>query len=140
MAPGPALPGAGDLKSLLTKTWCGPLVANIWTAYEPSLSFRTRLTVPEYPAASAAALALSAAAPVMIVPVPGRQFCGTWPDWGAWLGAAACAAFVVPDAPLLECELPIAKPPIATATTAAPAATNRSMWQWTPRAEGACAE
>ena len=55
-------------------------------------------------------MALSAAAPVMIVPVPGRQFCGTWLD--------------VPDAPLLELELPIATPPIATATAAAPAATN----------------
>src|SRR3954469_13225477 len=88
------------LKSLLTKTWCGPLVANIWTAYEPSLSFSTRLTVPGY-LASAAALALSAAAPVMIVPVPGRQFCGPWPDRGAWLGAAACAAVAVPDASLL---------------------------------------
>src|SRR2546421_5439593 len=60
----------------------------------------------------------------MIVPVPGRQFCGIWPDRGAWPGTATCAAFVVPDAPLLELELPIAKPPIATATAAAPAATN----------------
>jgi hypothetical protein len=60
----------------------------------------------------------------MSAPEPGCQFAGTWPDRGAWLGAAACTAFVVPDAPLLELELPIAKPPIATATTATPAATN----------------
>jgi hypothetical protein len=84
------------LKSLLTKTWCGAGVRILWTAYEPSLSFSTRLTVPPGYLATATALALSAAAPVMIVPVPGRQFCGTWPDRGAWPGAAACAAFVVP--------------------------------------------
>src|SRR4051794_15247057 len=58
-APDPPVAAPVTLKSLLTKTWCGPLVANICTAYEPSLSCSTRLTVPEYPAASAAALALS---------------------------------------------------------------------------------
>jgi hypothetical protein len=49
----------------------------MWTAYEPSLSFSTRLTVPPEYLASAAALALFAAAPVMIVPDPECQFCGT---------------------------------------------------------------
>jgi hypothetical protein len=39
-----------------------------------------------------------------------------------WLGAAACATFALPDALVLELELPIAKPPTATATAAAPAA------------------
>ena len=34
------------LKSLLTKMWCGLLVPILWTAYEPSLSCSTRLTVP----------------------------------------------------------------------------------------------
>jgi hypothetical protein len=34
------------LKFLLTKTWCGQLILIMWTAYEPSLSFSTRLTVP----------------------------------------------------------------------------------------------
>ena len=49
----------------------------MWTAYEPSLSFSTRLTVPPGYLASATAWALfAAAAPVMIVAVPGRQFCG----------------------------------------------------------------
>jgi hypothetical protein len=65
------------LKSSLTKMWCGLLVPILWTAYEPSLSFSTRLTVPPGYVATATALALSAAAPVMIVPVPGRQFAGT---------------------------------------------------------------
>jgi hypothetical protein len=65
------------LKFLLTKTWCGQLILIMWTAYEPSLSFSTRLTVPPGYLATAAALALFAAAPVMIVPIPGRQFCGT---------------------------------------------------------------
>ena len=52
----------------------------MWTAYEPSLSFSTRLTVPPGYLASATALALfAAAAPVMIVAVPGRQFCGIRP-------------------------------------------------------------
>ena len=64
-------------KSLLTKTWCGQLILIMWTAYEPSLSFSTRLTVPPGYLASAAALASFAAAPVMIVPVPECQFCGT---------------------------------------------------------------
>ena len=65
------------LKSLLTKMWCGAGVWILWTAYEPSLSFSTRLTTPPGYLATAAASALSAAAPVMIVPVPGCQFCGT---------------------------------------------------------------
>jgi hypothetical protein len=65
------------LKSVLTKTWCGAGVAILWTAYEPSLSFSTRLTVPPGYLATATALALFAAAPVMTVPVPGLQFCGT---------------------------------------------------------------
>jgi hypothetical protein len=64
------------LKALLTKTWCGPLVPMMWTAYEPSLSLSTRLTVPAGYLVRAAALALSAAGPVMIVPVPGRQSFG----------------------------------------------------------------
>ena len=64
-------------KFLLTNTWCGQRILIMWTAYEPSLSFSTRLTVPPGYLASAAALALSASAPVMIVPAPGRQFCGT---------------------------------------------------------------
>jgi hypothetical protein len=34
------------LKFLLTKTWCGRLILIMWTAYEPSLSFSKRLTVP----------------------------------------------------------------------------------------------
>src|SRR2546430_8280735 len=64
------------LKVVLTKTWCGQLMRIMWTAYEPSLSFSTRLTVSPGYLASATALALLAAAPVMIVPVPGRQFLG----------------------------------------------------------------
>jgi hypothetical protein len=68
--------GAGDLEvRVLTKTWCGQL-SLIMTAYEPSLSVNTRLTVPPGYLASAAALTLFAAAPGMIVPVPGRQFFG----------------------------------------------------------------
>ena len=65
------------LKLLLTKTWCGQLILIMWTAYEPSLNFSTRLTVPPGYLATATALASFAAAPVMIVPVLGRQFCGT---------------------------------------------------------------
>jgi hypothetical protein len=57
------------LKVLLTKTWCGQLILMYLTAYEPSLNFSTRLTVPPGYLASATALALFAAAPVMIVPV-----------------------------------------------------------------------
>ena len=64
------------LKSVLTKMWCGLLVPILWTAYEPSLSCSTRLMVPPGYEATATPVALSAAAPVMIVPVPGRQFCG----------------------------------------------------------------
>ena len=65
------------MKFLLTKTWCGQLILIIWTAYEPSLSFRTRLTVPPGHLASAVALALFAVTPVMIAPDPECQFCGT---------------------------------------------------------------
>ena len=65
------------LKPWLTKTWCGQLILIMWTAYEPSLSFSTRLTVPPGYLATATALALSAAAPVMIVPDPECQPCGT---------------------------------------------------------------
>jgi hypothetical protein len=50
----------------------------------------------------------------------------------------------VPDAPLLELELPIAKPPIATATAAAPAATNvvslREVMESTPVVRWECTE
>src|SRR5437899_2820120 len=56
------------LKSLLTKMWWGALVPILCTAYEPSLSCRTRLTVPPGYLATAAAVAVSAAAPVIIVP------------------------------------------------------------------------
>src|SRR5437588_1806674 len=73
------------LKLLLTKTWCGQLILIMWTAYEPLLSFSTRLTVPPGYLASATALALFAAAPVMIVPLPGRQFFGMWPT-AVWFG------------------------------------------------------
>jgi hypothetical protein len=64
-------------KFLLTNTWCGQRILIMWTAYEPSLNFNTPLTVPPGYLTSAAAVVLSAASPVMIVPVPGRQFSGT---------------------------------------------------------------
>jgi len=81
----------------------------MWTAYEPLLSFSTRLTVPPGYLASATALALLAAVPVMIVPDRGCQFCGTCPTT-RWFGAdgANGAALALPDAPLLEVELTIA--------------------------------
>jgi hypothetical protein len=63
-------------KFALTKTWCGQLILMMWTAYEPSLSFRTRFTVPLGYLAIATASALLAAAPVMIVPLPECQPCG----------------------------------------------------------------
>src|SRR5437868_3182546 len=111
------------LKLLLTKTWCGQLILIMWTAYEPSLSFSTRLTVPPGYLASATALALFAAAPVTIVPVRGRQFCGKWPAT-RWFGPDCpnLAAFAVPDASLPELELMIAQAPIATAIAEAPIA------------------
>ena len=61
------------LKFLLTNTWCGQLILIMWTAYEPSLSNSTRLTVPPGYLAIATALAWFAAAPVMIVPDLGCQ-------------------------------------------------------------------
>src|ERR1700680_538665 len=64
IAPDPPYAVPVTLNSLLTKTWCGPLVPSRWTAYEPSLSCSTRLTVPEY-LATAAALAFSAAPPLL---------------------------------------------------------------------------
>jgi len=53
-------------------------------------------------------LALFAAAPVMIVPDPECQFCGTWPTT-RWFGADGVngAAFALPVAPLLELELTV---------------------------------
>src|SRR5437588_6958469 len=110
------------------------------TAYEPSLNCSTRLTVPPGNLASATDLALSAAAPVTRPPLPGCQPFGTWlytaagtgplaaPGTGVVRGpgpGAVCAAgvaFAVPDALLLELELPIAMAPTATAMVAAPAA------------------
>jgi hypothetical protein len=44
------------LKLLLTKTWCGQLILMYLTAYEPSLNFSTRLTVPPRYLASSTAL------------------------------------------------------------------------------------
>jgi len=64
------------LKFLLTNTWCGQLILIMWTAYEPSLSNSALLTVPPGYLAIATALALSAAAPVMIVPDLGCQPAG----------------------------------------------------------------
>jgi hypothetical protein len=59
--------------------------------------------------ATAAALALSAAAPVMIVPAPERQPFGTWPVGVVWADRVAAAAVGVPDvAPVELVELPIA--------------------------------
>src|SRR5882672_7020336 len=84
-------------------------------------------------AATAAALALFAAVPVTIVPDPALQPCGTWPTTRDAVGLprlngmtfAAGAALAVPDAPLPALvELPIARPPIATARAAEPAAMN----------------
>jgi hypothetical protein len=65
------------LKFWLTKTWCGQLTPMMWTLYSPSLSNTTRLTVPPGYAATAAALALFAAVPVMTVPVPALKLAGT---------------------------------------------------------------
>ncbi len=74
---GPPYPIAPvTVKFVLTKTWCGQLILIMWTAYEPSLSFSTRLTVPPGYAASATALALFAAVPMMIAPEPECQPCG----------------------------------------------------------------
>src|SRR2546423_15360824 len=120
------------LNSLLTNKWCGQLTAITWTLYSPLLNSTTRLTVPPGKAASAAALAFSAAVPVTIVPVPGRKLDGTRPitldgvGSPRWNGMTfAVAALAVPDALLLlEPELAIATPPIASATATAPAATN----------------
>jgi hypothetical protein len=42
------------LKLLLTETWCGQLILIMWTAYESSLNFSTRLTVPPRYLATAA--------------------------------------------------------------------------------------
>src|SRR3954452_19853305 len=112
----------------------------MWTAYEPSLNCNTRLTVPPGNLAIAAALALSAAAPLTDVPLPGCQPVGSRPYTAAGTGPLAapgagvvrgpgpevvCAEgvpFALPDALLLELELPIARAPAATATVATPAA------------------
>src|SRR4051794_37244124 len=74
----------------------------------------------------------------MMVPVPGFQPVGAWPNalapagahapplplagTPACAGAAVCAEVAAPDMPLLEFELAIATPPTATANAAAPAA------------------
>jgi hypothetical protein len=83
------------------------------------------LAVPPGYLASATAFALSAAAPVTIVPVPGRQFCGIRPT-DRWFGLdrANGAAFALPDGLLPELASPIAYAPIATTIAAAPAAMN----------------
>src|SRR5260370_6360060 len=101
-------------KFLLTNTWCGQRILIMWTAYEPSLNFSTRLTVPPGYLTSAAALALSAASPVMIVPVPGRQFSGTRPST-RWFGPD-CANFCARSTPVTELKLMIANATIAIAT------------------------
>src|SRR3954449_6765897 len=80
-------------------------------------------TVPLY-RASAAALALSAPAPVTGDPKPG----GTWPFRGAWplcgkprAPPPAAAALAVPELPLLELALPRVYAPNAITTAAMPA-------------------
>ena len=65
------------MKVVLTKTWCGQLTAITCTLYWPSLSSTTRLTVPPGYEARAAAVALSAAVPVTIVPDPALKAAGT---------------------------------------------------------------
>ncbi len=76
-------------KSVLINTWCGPLVAKMWTAYEPSRSCSTRLTVPPGNLASAAASASSAVVPVIGVPLPGCQPCGNSPYTAVGMGPLA---------------------------------------------------
>jgi hypothetical protein len=110
--------GAGDLEVFTDEDVVRAAGGEHMDGVEPSLSCSTRLTVPEY-LASPAALALSAAALVTIVPVAGRQFCGTWPDPDAWPGTADRPTFWVRGALLLELEVLIATPPIAAATAAA---------------------
>src|SRR4051794_35679757 len=81
-----------------------------WTRYEPSESCSTRSTVPGY-LAVAAALALSAAAPVTVFPMPG----------GTPSGLDEVAAAGVADAVLgvlLEAPQPARRPATATAATA----------------------
>src|SRR4051812_5113997 len=115
--PPPFAPAGGPdcvpvtVKSLETLTWTSPPDVRVtWTRYEPSESCSTRSTVPGY-LAVAAALALSAAAPVTVFPMPG----GT--PWGLDEVAAAGVADAVLGV-LLEAPQPARRPPTAMAATA----------------------
>src|SRR3954466_10248204 len=115
--PPPFAPAGGPdcvpvtVKSLETSTWTSPPdFCMTWTRYEPSESCSTRSTVPGH-LAVAAALALSAAAPVTVFPMPG----------GTPSGLDEVAAAGVADAVLgvlLEAPQPARRPPTAIAAMA----------------------